>query len=165
QELACTDQSGARRRFRSCGFRASGPVRGTGTPHRNAPAVEKMAANNDPQSGISILSSRGRDHLDRKLAQVLSAGSDPDGRARRLSLRRTMVRFGVAAGTESLLRGLSAKEDEMAKATWKDAVLAESDRTVVVEGNQYFPLDSVRSEYLRPSETHTVCPWKGTASY
>ncbi len=53
----------------------------------------------------------------------------------------------------------------MAKAVWKDAVLAESDRTVVVEGNQYFPLDSVRSEYLRPSETHSVCPWKGTASY
>ena len=53
----------------------------------------------------------------------------------------------------------------MAKAMWKDAVLAESDRTVVVEGNQYFPSDSVRSEYLRPSETHSVCPWKGTASY
>ncbi|HEV3481756.1 MAG TPA: DUF427 domain-containing protein [Candidatus Acidoferrales bacterium] len=53
----------------------------------------------------------------------------------------------------------------MAKAVWKDAVLAESDRTVVVEGNHYFPVDSVRSEYLRPSETHTVCAWKGTASY
>jgi len=53
----------------------------------------------------------------------------------------------------------------MAKAVWKDAVLAESDRTVVVEGNHYFPEDSVRSEYLRPSETHTVCAWKGTASY
>jgi uncharacterized protein (DUF427 family) len=53
----------------------------------------------------------------------------------------------------------------MAKAIWNGAVLAESDRTVAVEGNQYFPRNSVHTEYLRPSETHTVCPWKGTASY
>ncbi len=51
------------------------------------------------------------------------------------------------------------------KATWRGAVLAESDDTVVVEGNQYFPPDSIRREYFRESETHTVCPWKGTASY
>ena len=51
------------------------------------------------------------------------------------------------------------------KATWKGAVLAESDDTVVVEGNHYFPADSVRREHFRESETHTVCPWKGTASY
>ena len=53
----------------------------------------------------------------------------------------------------------------MAKAMWNGAVLAESDRTVVVEGNQYFPADSVRAEFLRPSTTHTICSWKGTASY
>ena len=53
----------------------------------------------------------------------------------------------------------------MARATWNGAVLAESDRTVVVEGNQYFPPDSVRWEHLRPSSTHTLCAWKGTASY
>ena len=53
----------------------------------------------------------------------------------------------------------------MAKAVWKDTVLAESGQTVVVEGNHYFPRDSVDAKYLRPSETHTVCPWKGTASY
>jgi len=53
----------------------------------------------------------------------------------------------------------------MAKATWNGAVLAESDQTIVVEGNHYFPRESVHAEYLRPSETHTVCPWKGTASY
>ena len=53
----------------------------------------------------------------------------------------------------------------MAKALWKGKVLAESDRTVVVEGNYYFPRSAVHSEYLRPSETHTICPWKGTASY
>ena len=51
------------------------------------------------------------------------------------------------------------------KATWKGAVLAESDDTVVVEGNHYFPADSIKREHFRESETHTVCPWKGTASY
>lgn len=51
------------------------------------------------------------------------------------------------------------------KATWNDAVLAESDDTLVVEGNHYFPAEAVRSEHLRPSDHHTVCPWKGTASY
>lgn len=53
----------------------------------------------------------------------------------------------------------------MAKATWNDTVLAESDRCIVVEGNQYFPPASVHREYLKPSDTHTVCPWKGMASY
>lgn len=51
------------------------------------------------------------------------------------------------------------------RATWNGAVLAESDATVVVEGNHYFPAEDVRSEYFEPSDTHTVCPWKGTASY
>ncbi|MGH9600766.1 MAG: DUF427 domain-containing protein [Terriglobales bacterium] len=53
----------------------------------------------------------------------------------------------------------------MPKAIWEGAVLAESDRCVAIEGNQYFPPDAVRWEHLKPSETHTVCPWKGTASY
>ena len=51
------------------------------------------------------------------------------------------------------------------RATWRDAVLAESNRTTQVEGNQYFLLEDVRAEYLKPSESHTVCHWKGTASY
>lgn len=51
------------------------------------------------------------------------------------------------------------------KAIWKDTVLAESDDTVVVENNHYFPSSSIRKEYFTPSNTHTVCPWKGTASY
>jgi uncharacterized protein (DUF427 family) len=51
------------------------------------------------------------------------------------------------------------------KAIWHDAVIAESDRTVVVEGNHYFPVDAVHSEYLRESQTHSTCPWKGLASY
>ena len=53
----------------------------------------------------------------------------------------------------------------MAKAVWNGEVIAESDDTVIVEGNHYFPRESVRPEFLRDSDTHSVCPWKGTASY
>jgi uncharacterized protein (DUF427 family) len=53
----------------------------------------------------------------------------------------------------------------MTKATWEGAVLAESNQCMEVEGNQYFPPDAIRREYFKPSATHTVCPWKGTASY
>jgi uncharacterized protein (DUF427 family) len=51
------------------------------------------------------------------------------------------------------------------KAIWNGTVLAESERTEVVEGNHYFPPETIRSEYFRVSETHSICPWKGTASY
>ncbi len=51
------------------------------------------------------------------------------------------------------------------RAKWRGKVIAESNKTVSVEGNHYFPLESVRQEYLRASETHTTCPWKGEASY
>jgi uncharacterized protein (DUF427 family) len=51
------------------------------------------------------------------------------------------------------------------KATWHDKILAESDDTVVVEGNHYFPADSLRREYFRASDEHSHCPWKGEASY
>ena len=53
----------------------------------------------------------------------------------------------------------------MMRATWNGTTIAESDDTVVVEGNHYFPADSVDRSLLRESDTHTVCPWKGTASY
>jgi len=53
----------------------------------------------------------------------------------------------------------------MVKAIWNDAVIAESDETVVVEGNHYFPLHTVKPECLGDSGTTTVCGWKGTASY
>lgn len=51
------------------------------------------------------------------------------------------------------------------KAIWNNQVIAESEETVVVEGNHYFPRQSVNNEFLKPSPTHTVCPWKGIASY
>lgn len=51
------------------------------------------------------------------------------------------------------------------KAIWNDVTLAESDDTIVVENNHYFPPDSVKREYLKGSDTHTTCPWKGEASY
>ncbi|MGH3744223.1 MAG: DUF427 domain-containing protein [Mycobacteriales bacterium] len=53
----------------------------------------------------------------------------------------------------------------MAQATWNGEVIAQSDDTVVVEGNHYFPLASVRDGVLSESATTSVCPWKGTASY
>jgi len=53
----------------------------------------------------------------------------------------------------------------VARAVWKGVVLAESEQTVVVEGNHYFPPEAIHWKYFTPSETHTVCPWKGTASY
>ncbi|MEE8584453.1 MAG: DUF427 domain-containing protein [Acidobacteriota bacterium] len=53
----------------------------------------------------------------------------------------------------------------MAKASWNGKIIAQSNHTVVVEGNQYFPPKSVKQEFLHPSSTHTGCPWKGQASY
>ena len=51
------------------------------------------------------------------------------------------------------------------KAIWNNEVIAESNETVVIEGNHYFPTSSVNDDYLRPSDKTTVCPWKGTANY
>lgn len=51
------------------------------------------------------------------------------------------------------------------KAIWKDTVLAQSDDTVVVEGNHYFPADALCKEHFRPTDHQSVCPWKGTAGY
>ena len=53
----------------------------------------------------------------------------------------------------------------MPKATWNGAVLAESDTTVSVEGNHYFPAEALNMDYFKPSAQTSVCPWKGTASY
>ncbi|GAA4840855.1 DUF427 domain-containing protein [Algivirga pacifica] len=51
------------------------------------------------------------------------------------------------------------------KAIWNNQVIAESEQTIVIEGNHYFPPESIREEYFKDNSTHTVCPWKGTASY
>jgi uncharacterized protein (DUF427 family) len=51
------------------------------------------------------------------------------------------------------------------KAIWNNEVVAESDKTIQVEGNHYFPADSIKKELFKASDTHTICPWKGTASY
>jgi uncharacterized protein (DUF427 family) len=53
----------------------------------------------------------------------------------------------------------------MPKAIWNGAVLAESDKCEVVEGNQYFPPDAINKQYFKESNTHSTCPWKGVASY
>lgn len=51
------------------------------------------------------------------------------------------------------------------KAEWNNQIIAESDATIVVENNHYFPAEAVKSDYLKSSSTHTTCPWKGIASY
>src|SRR5689334_22810324 len=51
------------------------------------------------------------------------------------------------------------------KASWNHVVLAQSDNTIVVEGNHYFPPESINKEYFKESATHTTCRWKGEASY
>ena len=53
----------------------------------------------------------------------------------------------------------------MPKATWNGTVLAESNETIEIEGNQYFPPESVKRQYLEDSTMHSTCPWKGEASY
>lgn len=53
----------------------------------------------------------------------------------------------------------------MPKATWNGQTIAESDDTILIEGNHYFPPEAVNRAFLTPSESHTVCPWKGEASY
>lgn len=53
----------------------------------------------------------------------------------------------------------------MVKAVWNNTTIAESNETVVVENNHYFPIDSVNQSLLRPSETTSKCPWKGIANY
>ena len=51
------------------------------------------------------------------------------------------------------------------KAIWNGKIIAESKSTVNIEGNHYFPAESVKKEYLVDSDTHSICPWKGNASY
>lgn len=51
------------------------------------------------------------------------------------------------------------------KAIWNNQVLAESNDTIVIEGNHYFPPQSINKTFFKPSNTHTYCPWKGEASY
>lgn len=53
----------------------------------------------------------------------------------------------------------------MVQAIWNGAILAESDATIVVEGNHYFPPTALNDQYFTENDTHTVCHWKGTASY
>ena len=67
-------------------------------------------------------------------------------------------RYRARGGAARYVRG-------MPKAIWNDEIIAESDDTVIVEGNHYFPRASLREDVLRPSDTHSICPWKGRASY
>lgn len=74
---------------------------------------------------------------------------------------------GERRGLRRLLSKLSASADaqKTMQAVWNGALIAESSDTVVVEGNHYFPIDDVNAEFLEPSSHHSLCPWKGIASY
>jgi uncharacterized protein (DUF427 family) len=74
-------------------------------------------------------------------------------------------RFTIHASLFTIYYHFTIHDLLLMKAIWNNEVIANSDVTVVVEGNHYFPSDSVRQEYLQPSNTHTTCPWKGEASY
>lgn len=71
--------------------------------------------------------------------------------------------MGILEQARRVLAG--PRQGERVRAVWNGATLAESDRTVVVEGNHYFPPDSVDRRFLEQSSKQTVCPWKGTARY
>jgi uncharacterized protein (DUF427 family) len=78
---------------------------------------------------------------------------------------RDPYKISVEVSTGSGSAWVLLSPNDIMKATWNGTTLAESDNTIVVEGNHYFPKDSIKTEYFQPSRTHTVCPWKGTASY
>ncbi len=86
---------------------------------------------------------------------------DPEDAARRIADAVQDRRPGKRPGKHRPTGGVGRPM----RAIWNGHVIADSDRTVVVEGNHYFPLDSVDPAVLRPSSTTSVCPWKGTASY
>ena len=71
----------------------------------------------------------------------------------------------LIAGIKRLLASPADEPGTLWRASWRGVVVAESDRTVVVEGNRYFPPDSLRREHMEPSRSHTICMWKGLASY
>lgn len=64
-----------------------------------------------------------------------------------------------------LSRSEGRLESQIATATWNGQVIAESDETEMVEGNHYFPPNTIKKEFFQPSEASSVCPWKGTATY
>jgi uncharacterized protein (DUF427 family) len=84
------------------------------------------------------------------------------------TIRTRIQSFGQAKRSSDILLESNPSLTElhnMAKASWGGKIIAESTATVVVEGNQYFPLENVKKEFLKPSTHTTICPWKGTAHY
>ncbi len=73
--------------------------------------------------------------------------------------------MSISETLRQIVGGSSAAAGTPVRAVWNDTVLAESDATVIVEGNHYFPSSALKREYFEASEQSSVCPWKGTASY
>jgi thioredoxin len=94
------------------------------------------------------------------------SGNPVGGRRHPWSTRCSIIREVRTPPPGSPLTTLNEKGTwDMVRAHWNGAVIAESDDTVLIDGNHYFPADSVDERYLVPSTKTTVCPWKGTASY
>jgi uncharacterized protein (DUF427 family) len=81
------------------------------------------------------------------------------------SCRSTKMKLVTSELAVSRVRQRRHRLARVPKAIWNDQVIAESADTVVVEGNHYFPRGALRDDVLRDSDTHTICPWKGQASY
>ena len=75
-----------------------------------------------------------------------------------ISVRKLTLGMGIHAH-------ICIKKYPIMKAIWNGTVLAESDQTKMIEGNYYFPMESINKEFFQPSDTHTTCFWKGEASY
>jgi uncharacterized protein (DUF427 family) len=98
----------------------------------------------------------------REPAETRFVQQDIQGTTLARAWARWSARFGFFCSLESKT---FANEDDEMKATWRGTTVAESTDTVIVEGNHYFPADSIKLEHFKESETHTVCSWKGTAHY
>src|SRR5262249_22807910 len=145
---------------------------------QSAPGVASIAVQpNDPNDG-SRLASLARPTTGRRIARTtttLVRMRNRSVRGRRYHRRRAGVNRNPRPDAEAT--GLSTRRvtgvdgtsrlasRAVPRATWNGALLAESERCVVVEGNRYFPAETVKREHLRPSATHTTCAWKGVASY
>jgi uncharacterized protein (DUF427 family) len=89
----------------------------------------------------------------------------PDGAPRHATTVRTGAEACTLAAAHDLFGRSIQGSTAMPRAIWNGTVIAESDDTVVVERNHYFPRESVRADLLTPSDTTSFCPWKGVASY
>ena len=76
-----------------------------------------------------------------------------------------MINFKIKDFLKEKIMGKKYGKDKLMQAKWNGKTIAESDKTIVIERNHYFPADAVNKEYLKENSKTTICSWKGTASY